>query len=199
MNNPRISVCVPYHEIELTEYFLARVKESLEKQTYQPFEVIYTKNGKMAENTNSAIKQATGDIVKILFMDDYLLDPDALKHIAEEFKGGWLATGCIHDSATQLQHPHLPSWSENLLGGQNFIGSPSVIAFENNNPELFDENLSWLLDCDLYHRLGERYGLPTFIEKYDVAIGIGMHQTTHTMSDEAKLAEHEYIKTKYGN
>jgi hypothetical protein len=58
--------------------------------------------------------------------------------------------------------------------------------------------MSWLLDCDLYYRLHERYGDPIIIEDLDIAIGIGPHQTTFSMSDEEKLSEHYYLRNKYG-
>lgn len=192
-----ISICVPYHDIPETGFFLNRLKESLYKQTYQNYELVLTKNGKMAENSNSAIKQANGEIIKILFMDDYLQSEKALQNILDNFKGGWLVSGCWHDMEGILSNPHVPEYTEDILTGNNKIGSPSVLTFENKDPKLFDENLSWLLDCDLYYRLHKRYGLPTVVESFDVAIGTGSHQTTRTMSAQHKMAEHKYLTTKY--
>lgn len=198
MDKPRISIVTPTHDMENGEYFLSRLMKSLDAQTFKNFEVIVTNEGKMAENTNRGIKQAKGDIIKILFMDDYFVSPYALDNINNAFKGGWLASGCLHDSALPfdlpvLHNPHYPKWDGDVPIGKNTIGSPSVVAFENNEPLLFDENLSWLLDCELYGRLYERYGEPTLINDLDVAIGVGMHQTTHKLTNEEKWAEHEYI------
>lgn len=192
-----ISICVPIHDMENSEFFLNRLKESAEKQTYKDWELVITKEGKMAENTNAAIKKAKGDIIKILFMDDYFADENALQHLADHFNRGWLVTGCIHDMDGQLMMPHLPAWNEDILEGINTIGSPSVMAFENKDPELFDEKMSWLLDCDYYHRMSERYGLPIMMKKFDVAIGLGKHQTTNKLSNEEKEAELTYLKNKY--
>lgn len=189
----RISVVVPVHDMENGDFFLRRLVDSLDKQTFRDFELITTREGKMAANTNAGIKKAKGEIIKILFMDDYLYSKDALKHIDEEFKGGWLATGCVHDDGVSIGNPHYPSYTSLVPKGQNTIGSPSVVAFANDEPLLFDENLSWLLDCELYGRLYERYGESTIVRELDVAIGLGPHQTTHIMSDEDKLKEHEYI------
>lgn len=196
MSKPRISICVPTHDIPERGFFMNRLMSSLESQTFQDFEVVITEEGKMAHNTNEAIKRANGEIVKILFMDDYLYSPYALQHIHEEFSGGWLASGCIQDDGT-VHNPHSPYYNDDILSGRNTIGSPSVVAFENNDPLLFDENLSWLLDCELYHRLYQRYGQPTILDYLDVAIGVGAHQTTNTMSDEEKMREHNYITEKY--
>lgn len=195
---PEISVVVPVHDMENGQYFLDRLLDSLEAQTFRNFELVVTKQGKMAENTNAGIKEARGKIVKILFMDDYLLSPDALQHIHDNFRGGWLATGCMHDSSMSLHErflsdPHYPRYSSEVPIGKNTIGSPSVVAFENNNALLFDENMSWLLDCELYGRLYDRYGEPTILNELDVAIGVGPHQTTHKMSNEEKWKEHEYL------
>lgn len=193
-SNPKISVCIPTHDMDRGEYFLDRLQHSLDKQTYRNFEIIITKNGRMAENTNAAIKLATGDIIKILFMDDYLWSTKALRHLADNFRSGWYASGCVHtDDGEHFFGPHKPYWNPDVPTGKNTIGSPSVIAFENDDPLLFDENLSWLLDCELYGRLYKRYGEPTIDPMPDIAIGVGLHQTTHKMSDEEKLAEYKYL------
>lgn len=147
----------------------------------------------MASNSNNAIKNSKGDIIKILYMDDYLINPDALQNLADNFKGGWYASGCVQDDGTQLMNEHMPSWNSNMKQGANTIGSPSVIAFENNEPLLFDENLSWLLDCELYDRLYKRYGEPTYQNTVDVAIGVGDHQMTNILTGEEKRAEHIYV------
>lgn len=200
MKDPLISVCIPTHGMEDHDYFLNRATESVYKQTYKNYEIVLTTEGKMAENTNAAIKKATGDIVKILYMDDFLYSEDALLHIAETFQGGakWAASSCLHtEDGETFYNMHLPWWSDGIVDGSNTIGSPSVVAFVNDSPTLFDEKLSWLLDCDLYHRLHRRYGEPVIIETADVAIGIGPHQMTNLLPLKNKLDEHLYLKDKY--
>lgn len=194
----RISIVVPTHDMKDGDWFLQRLITSLDQQHFRDFELVITKEGKMAANTNAGIKKAKGEIIKILYMDDFLYNPYALDNISQNFTGGWLATGCIHSSEGHLFNEHVPTYSEDIRTGNNTIGSPSVVAFENNDPLLFDEKMSWLLDCDLYHRLHERYGLPTLLETIDIGIGVGRHQTSYLMSDREKLEEHNYIKQKYG-
>lgn len=194
MSNPKISIVTPVHKMEGRDYFLKRLNASLLDQTFKNWEHVITEEGKMAENTNAGIKKAKGDIIKILFMDDFLYSPLALQNIAENFKGGWFASGCIHTrDGFFFENPHHPVFTSEVRWGKNTLGSPSVIAFENNDPLLFDENLSWLLDCELYGRLFDRYGEPTIVNDIDIAIGLGPHQTTHLMSNEEKWKEHEYI------
>ena len=93
----KISIVIPMHWMKNWQFFLNRCLGSIEQQTYKHYEIIITKSGRMAENTNAGIEKATGDIIKILYMDDYLSHADSLKNIAEGFQGGWLATGCVHD------------------------------------------------------------------------------------------------------
>lgn len=176
--------------------FLWRNINSVMEQTYTDYEIIITKAGKMAENTNAGIKKAKGDIIKILFMDDYFAHPNALQEIADNFTGGWLATGCNHDDGYNLFNPHMARWNDNIHA-HNTIGSPSVTAFENDDPILFDETYSWVLDCDLYHRLYERYGEPTIIDDINVTIGIGRHQATQILTDEEKFAEEDRLRNKH--
>jgi hypothetical protein len=123
-------------------------------------------------------------------MDDYLYSPLALENLSENFKGGWYASACIHDDGSKVSNLHFPLFEEGMFRiGANLIGSPSVVAFENNDPELFDERMSWMLDLDLYRRLYKRYGAPTINNEVDIAIGVGPHQTTHKLSDAEKEAE----------
>lgn len=200
MSTPKISIITPVHEMQNRDFFMDRLECSLEKQNFQNFEHIITTKGLMAENTNSGIKMATGEIVKILFLDDFLWSKDALQHIVDAFAGkeGWYASGCVHtEDGTTFVNPHEPEYSYDIQFGNNTIGSPSVLAFSNKEPFLFDENLSWLLDCDLYYRLHLRYGEPMLNPSLDVAIGLGTHQTSNIMHYTQKDAELAYMHNKY--
>lgn len=193
---PKISICIPTHNMKDKDYFLSRCTNSINRQTFTDYEVIITDEGRMAENTNAAIKKAKGEIIKILFMDDYFASDFSLQHIVENFKSGWLATGCIHNDRKHLFNPHYPEWNVDVSKGINTIGSPSVIAFENNDPLLFDENLTWVLDCEFYDRLYKRYGPPRLLSLVDIVIGVGDHQTTHLLTEEEKDNEVKYVINK---
>ena len=195
--NPKISIVVPFHWMKNWQFFLTRCLESIEKQTFKDYEIIITKAGKMAENTNAGIKKATGEIIKILYLDDYLTGEKSLEYLVVGFKGGWLATACYHDNGNAVGNYHEPSFS-GILEGINTIGSPSVIAFENKEPLLFDEKMSWLLDVDYYQRLFKRYGGPTLLTSADTTIGMHGGQMTFILSDAEKLAEERYLLKKNG-
>lgn len=194
---PKISIVVPFHWMKNWKFFLTRCLESIEQQTFADYEVILTKAGSMPVNSNRAIKSAKGDIIKILYMDDYLAHPFALNEIAGAFRGGWLVTGCEHDAGQGRCNPHHPEWNDEIHTGKNTIGSPSVLAFENKDPLLFDEKLSWMLDVDLYSRLYKRYGEPTIVKDINVVIGLHEGQTTHLLPEEEKIKEVEYVINKY--
>lgn len=179
------------------DYFLLRLQDSLEKQTFQDFEIIITKEGKMAENTNAGIKKAKGKLIKILYQDDYLAHEQSLQEIVDNFDKGWLVTGCVHSNDGEtVFNSHTPEWNEDIHI-RNTIGSPSVLTIENNDPLLFDELMTWMLDCDYYKRLFQRYGKPTLLNDMNVVIGVGEHQTTHILSEERKTTEYKYMKKKY--
>lgn len=198
MKKPLLSICIPYYDgMDNAKFFLHRCLSSLDHQTFRDFEIVLTQSGKMAENTNSAIKQAKGKIIKILFQDDYLADNNSLQKIVDSFTGGWLVTGCFHNYENKLINPHLPQWTDDIETGNNRVGSPSVVAFENKKPLLFDENLGWTLDCDLYKRLHKRYGEPTYLYEYNVVIGIHSGQASNVLSDNEKLKEQQYLIEKY--
>ncbi len=217
----KLTVALPTHGMEDRQYFFKRCLNSLWSQTFQDFEIVVTDNSDdniiedickhystgiryfrnprkgMAQNTNEAIKQSKGELIKILYMDDFLNYNGALQGIVDHFKGYWLVTDCIHYDETKYFNHHKPHYNEQVYMGNNTIGSPSVLTIKNDEPMLFDENLTWLLDCDLYKRYYERYGNPTILNDKNVVIGVGQHQATNILLDEVKLKEYSYMQQKY--
>ena len=192
---PKVSCVCPIHDMANGPFFLWRLVNSLTAQTFRDWELIITKDGKMAENTNAAIKKCKGDIIKILYMDDYLASEDSLQEIIDNFTGGWLVSGCLHNNGSEVGNYHTPSM-EGIFDGRNTIGSPSVLTFENKDPLLFNTNMSWLLDLELYGRLFSRYGKPTILDAPNVIIGLHEGQMTHILTEEQKIEEHKLILKK---
>ena len=199
--NPAVSIVVPIHAtMEHGDYFLWRLIQSVMSQTFKDYEIIITQDGSMPVNSNAGIKKARGEIIKILYLDDYLAHPDSLKNIVDAFspKTQWLVTGCLHQkNEGDPEGPHYPQWNDELYTGKNSIGSPSVLSFRNEAHLLFDESLTWLLDCDLYKRYYDQYGPPTILDDLNVVIGTGKHQSTYLISNERKSKEYEYLIKKY--
>lgn len=187
---PTISVVIPIHDMKNGDKFLWRLINSLMEQTFKDFELVITKEGKMAENTNAGIKQARGELIKILYLDDYLAHPDALQEIVDNFQGRWLITGSD-------DNPN-PMWTDDIETGNNKLGSPSALTILNNYPISFDVSMSWLLDCDYYRRMYDKYGEPVILNGVHVNLGKGEHQMTHILTDSEKKGERQYMKKKYG-
>lgn len=190
----KISIVVPFHWMKNWQTFLTKCLVSIEQQYFKNYEVILTKAGSMPVNTNRAIGCARGELIKVLYMDDYFSSEYALDDIVMHFEDEdeWMITGCN-------TNPH-PRWTNDIETGNNKLGSPSVLTFRNHFKDnlLFDEKMSWLLDCDLYKRMHAKYGLPKILNANNVYIGQGDHQMTHILTPEQKLAEHNYLKQKYG-
>ena len=124
--------------------------------------------GSSSANINNAIKCATGEVIKVLFQDDYLCDIDCLNLIYERFKNpdvNWVVNGTVHTSdSVHFFDPMVPKYNDEIYLGNNTISSPSVLAIRNKNVLAFDERLSWLMDVDYYKRLFDKYGLPEIVE-----------------------------------
>lgn len=208
-----ITITIPIHKMRRADFFLRRCLDSIIEQTFDDFDVVitdnsddnelwniiktygmrihYYKNPKkgMAPNTNEAIKHARGDLIKIMYMDDYFSDKTSLQALFDAFKGNWLICGTDNNA--------YPFWTDNIETGNNKLGSPSALMMINKMPSFFDENMTWLLDCDYYKRLYSRYGEPDILEGVYVNMGVGPHQVTHLLSREEKVMEEDYMKKKY--
>lgn len=171
--------------------FLWRAVNSIMEQTFKDYEIVIVKEEGMARNSNTGITRAKGDLVKILYMDDWFAHPKALQEIVDnfDFMDEWMITGAD-------TNPH-PYWTDDIQKGNNKLGSPSALTMRKSSALLFDERMSWLLDCDLYKRMYEAYGEPKILDSINVNIGVGAHQATHILTDEEKLSEHNYMNKKY--
>lgn len=209
----------------LGEDYLTRCLDSLSTQNFKDFEVVVSDNSDnddlrevcldypelkinyfknalkgMAPNTNAGMKASKGELIKILYQDDFLAHDQSLSDIAYSFRSGdrWLVTGCGHsDDFGEWTRPHYPEYTKGVQLGINTIGSPSVLTILNDEPLLFDESLTWVLDCDLYARLHKKHGLPRVLNSINVIIGTGKHQTTYALSDEYKQSEQDKIFKRY--
>ena len=194
MTNPKVSIIVPIHDMKDGDKFLWRLVNSLTEQTFNDWELIITKDGKMGENTNAGIKRARGEFVKILYLDDHFTDSESLGSMMTHAEGSnaeWIISG-THNN----QNPY---WTDDIETGNNKLGSPSALLFKNHFDDnlLFDERMSWLLDADLYRRMFNKLGHPVILIGNYVTLGVGDHQMTHILTDEEKVAEHRLMAEKY--
>lgn len=196
----KLSICIPIHDSPKTAFYLSRLLHSIAQQTFTDYELVITKDGSMPINTNTALAKAKGELLKILYVDDYFAHPTALQTIVDTFKkeDQWLATACLHARDYELPHsPHSPEYTHDIHTGNNRIGSPSVITLRNQGHLEFDANLSWLLDADLYKRYYATYGPPKLLNDLNVVIGLHDDQMSNTMPSAQKLEEYDYLMNKY--
>lgn len=213
-----VSVIIPVHSVEGCDELLERNLLSLHAQGYWDWEAIVSddsgdpnlkelagrygarycvnpgQNG-MAHNTNHAWSKAVGEMVKILFMDDFFYDQDSLEDMVASLpkSGMWAACACTHTAdGVGTFNDHRPFYSRS----ENTIGSPSVTIFRKGMEERFDPAYRWVLDLDLYRRAFERYGTPRLNYRIDVVIGLGKHQETQRIPDREKLREQAELAQK---
>ena len=192
---PKVSIVLPIHNMKNGAFFLWRCINSIMEQTFKDYEIVITKEGSMPVNTNAGIKKARGELVKILYMDDWFAHPNVLWGLVNLFDRyedvEWHISPCDTNPNPEL--------TDDLHLGNNKLGSPSALTLRNHFEDnlLFDEKLSWLLDCDLYKRMRDKFGNPSITAYVDINIGVGDHQVTHLMNDDYKLSEHEYLQKKY--
>ena len=228
---PLVSICIPVYEMrgKGVEY-LKHSLNILINQTYKNFEVIISDNSQndeieqvcnnfkdklnihhhyncrepkgMSSNINNALLKANGEIIKILFQDDFLVDNNSLEDQLIHFVGNhnhWLITACCHSKDDlQFYNTFYPKYHDNIHYGENTISSPSVLMIKNEDVELFDESLFWLMDVEYYKRLYDKFGFPSICNYITVVNREHDRRVSNNeATDEIKQKELNYIKQKY--
>jgi len=219
---PKMSVCIPAYEMggKGAEYLNVAL-QSLASQTLSSLEVIvsdqssdaavldvctawqdrlplcYIKNHESprgsAHNTNHAMRSARGEIVKILFMDDFLIATDALQQIADAFENtavGWCLCGSeLRIFGEAVRRRIVPRLSPMLPLGHNTVGHPSVLAVRRQAMPMFNPAFDWLMDVDYYTQCHLLLGTPAIIAKPLVAIRLHPDQQSRKLSPAMRNAE----------
>lgn len=226
----KISVCIPTYEMAGQGVkYLKHSLDILTNQNFKNFNVVISdhslddniektckeyqevlsikylrndkKRGSSSANINNAISNADGDIIKILFQDDFLYSKNSLKEIVDNFdinKDKWLVTSSEHTKdGTSFIKKFNPKYNRFIHLGLNTISSPSVLAFLNKNPLLFDENLIWLMDVDYYKRCYNKFGKPKIVNKINIVNRLSENQLTNKITKKIKKQEYKYIIKKH--
>lgn len=195
----KFSIVCPVYTMKdkLSEKFLVEYLSGLTFQTHRNFEVVisdqseednlkeicdvfsnvleikYVKNltskKTAAGNVNYAIKHATGDLVKLLYMDDFFIDFKALAKIAKAFEtsdGKWFISGFTHcdQSRTKYYDTRLPWYGNKHVNGDNTTGNPSNYTVRRECALEMDENMLWLVDGEYFYRSYYHYGDPIMMD-----------------------------------
>lgn len=233
-NMPKISICTPAHKLPdgLTEIFLIQFLSDLMYQTFTDFEVIiadqsdtneleiicnifskvldikYIKNtGELktvGANMNLAMEKATGEIIKVLLVDDFFADRFSLQDTWDAFQANpdkaWLIAGWVHCNQERTHffgHSPTPTF---IFGTSWVSGIPSTYAIRRECYIEWDESLIYLVDGDLFDRTYWYYGLPIMVNK--ILHCYRYHEFSSRENSYVKSLEEqerEYIDAKFNN
>lgn len=193
----KFSICTATYEMGgYGHIFLNELLTELKQQTVQDFEVVisdqssdtnvmqvcdyhsdkldikyfrnYYDKGKAAANINMAMKYSSGEIIKILYQDDFFVVADALEKIQKEFENGakWVVNGWTHTrDKKSFFNTIVPFYRDNVLLGANTLGNPSNFSILASERLYMDEEILYVVDCEFYYRTKQKLGLPKIIEQ----------------------------------
>lgn len=229
MGNKRISIAISIYEYngfgrEVLDYSLQQIYY----QTFKNFDVVVSDNSKdnkienlcdywsklldikyyknegnknsATENINNSIKKSSGEIIKLLCGDDYLLGIDSLQIINDNFDDNvnFLATGYLHTKDKKEYYNYHKPQMNDMIQIINTIGTPSCVSIRNfKDIPLFDSNLTYCYDCDFYRRYLDKYKNYKLIDNITMANYIWESSTTSLISNELIERENNYILKKY--
>lgn len=226
----KISVCIPCYEMGgQGPSLLGRSFDHIKNQTYKDTEIVisdhsvedgvkkicdeyssilnivYIKNpvdrGNFSSNLNNSIRNASGEIIKLLMQDDYFMgvnDLESIVRIFEDPSVNWAASGCYSGWDTRDYNTLIPKYDDfSISRGVNTVGSPSVISIRNNRIQFFDEGLSWVVDLDYYKKMYSAFGEPRILAEYSVFVQRHPNQITNTLADRIKMMEESELKRRY--
>tara|TARA_Y100000816_G_C26106872_1_gene588522 strand:+ start:569 stop:3451 length:2883 start_codon:yes stop_codon:yes gene_type:complete len=187
-----------------------KIKKVCEEYNNKKYPIKYVHNekekGNSSQNTNNAIENCSGTYIKVLFMDDYINNEEAISMIVSEFEKNpekkWLVHSYKHTkNYTDFYNLHHPKIVSDMIFC-NRIGCPSCLTIHSSVKERFDEKLKWFMDSELYSRILKLHGQPIFLHTKEETkpLMINLHhedQVTNTKIDGNLVnKEKEYIRQK---
>ena len=228
----RLSIAIPTFEYKgKGGEFLDFLFRTIEIQTFKDFEVVvsdhskdeklvdvidsfkskfdikYIKNknrlGNGPANTNNAIRNCSGEIIKVMFQDDFFYDSQALKKIYDSFddKHEWLVCGSNHtkNNGKSFYRKIYPKWNNRIINGVNTISSPSVMAVKKKvfDQIKFDESLVMMMDCEIYFHIKKEFGEPIYLHEILVSNRIHQDQISSRYNSSSNSANDLDLEIKY--
>jgi len=232
----KMSIAIPCYEYNGRGVrYLSELFHSIQRQTLKDVEVVVSdqsnddeiqdfcfdnifdlkiayyrnKNGRgnAALNTNAAMEICTGEVVKLIYMDDFFYTADALQKTYDALSNSdkmWLVCGTNHtrDEGKTFDHPIYPRWNDRMLKarGNNTMSGTSVISYRNKDMDVrWDPTTFGLLDIDFYHSMMGKYGMCVFLD--EILVSQRVNNTDNiisTRSAEQIEKEFEYCREKHG-
>ncbi|MDD5589093.1 MAG: glycosyltransferase family 2 protein [Candidatus Nanoarchaeia archaeon] len=169
--------------------------------------VVYVRNtgkrGSSSANVNNAIRHAKGNYIKPLFQDDFFKKDYALTMFMDKMKThNWCACGSDqydYDMTKPFRgrYPVINADLRQMALGENYYGGPSCICYKKNSAINFDENIIWLMDCELYWNLHKAYGNPGLINDLLITTRYCEKNVSNTLATkELRQKEYEYVSKK---
>jgi glycosyltransferase involved in cell wall biosynthesis len=171
--------------------------------------IIYFRNeenrGDVASNKNLGMDLAKGEVVKMMYMDDYFYTNDALEKTYNALKNSdkmWLVCGTNHtrDNGKTFDTFIMPRWNDNMLRarGNNTMSGVSVISYKNPMDVRWDSKTIMLLDVDFYYSLRSKYGDCIYLNECMITQRVNKDALSSTISDEDVQKEFVYCREKHG-
>jgi len=157
-----------------------------------------------ANNVNFAIRHATGEIIKLLYMDDFFVDQEALQKISNAFDSNpeskWFISGftVCNEDRTKFFGTRLPWYENKYVNGDNTTGNPSNYSVRREYALEMDEDLLWLVDGEYFYRSYYHYGDPIKINDILVCLMDRLDGAFHDESIKSLDAkERQYCVDKF--
>jgi len=166
-------------------------------------DIKYSKNtcdyGNGPSNTNRSISMCSGDIIKVMFQDDFFYDDKSLEKIYTDLSISdrmWLLNGCNHtgDDGHTFYNEMYPRWNNNIINGVNTISSPSVLSFRREvfDRVKFDTKLTMMMDCEFYYHTKSIFGDPVYYD--DILVTNRVHSNQISQMHYSDESHHQNMK-----
>jgi len=198
-----------YIQVVVSDQSLDNKIENWCKENIHNLNIKYVRAGDRGNpsiNTNNAIDNCDGEVIKLIQQDDYFVSNDALQITYNSLINSdheWFATGCTHtrNDGETYYHNISPYWDELMVveNKHNSVGGVSTIAFKNGVDIRFDPNLRFFFDVDFYQNLYNKYGIGFFFPIALIAIRVRETNRISVESSEIEIQkELNYLNKKHG-
>lgn len=155
-------------------------------------------------NWNKALSYATGEYIKIMFSDDWMIEKECLEKLVAALDQNMEAdfVFCKNfqvSSNKQYEREPEPGYIEKLredyryLFISNQIGAPSNTMYRRSSEVCFDESSNWASDVFLYLEILRKNPRFVYVDCPLIAIGIHENQYTESFSEEDERIINDYL------